>query len=110
MRERPPRRVGGRNAPPRESWLDGCFLKMNLTPPQARQLPLDRIIFLRIISLHPVPRDRGVSDQRLQTRGGERWPVGGVGDTTPLPQPAVQAASFWRASRAPRAPDGRGRA
>ena len=37
-------------------------------------IALDRTIFLRIISLHPVPRDRGVSDQRLQTRGGERWP------------------------------------
>ena len=26
------------------------------------------------------PRCRGVSDQRLQTRGGERWPGGSVGD------------------------------
>jgi hypothetical protein len=29
------------------------------------------------------PSLRGAFDQRLQTLGGERWPVGGVGDATP---------------------------
>ena len=35
--------------------------------------PLDFNPILTIILFIP-PRYRGVSDQRLQTRGGERWP------------------------------------
>ncbi len=48
-----------------------------------------RIIFLpyyRTISLSSRPRYRGVSDQRLQIRGGRRWPVGGAGDAAPIPR------------------------
>ena len=41
---------------------------------------------MRTIILIILPRYQGVSDQRLQTRGGERWPGNGsVGDATLSP-------------------------
>jgi len=54
--------------------------------------------------LYPVPRDRGVSDQRLQTRGGERWPGNSFVSEMRHEVPAVQAASSRRANRASRGP------
>jgi hypothetical protein len=42
--------------------------------PYPRKINVDFIPSKDYIPNYPVPRDRGVSDQRLQTRGGERWP------------------------------------
>jgi len=49
-----------------------------------RPRTLDRIIFLRIISLHPALATEGRLIKRLLTRGGRRWPVGGAGDAAPI--------------------------
>src|ERR1019366_1772266 len=47
--------------------------------------------------------------KRLQTRGGERWPVGGVGDATRVSPSAVQAAlASGVPRRTPGPPDGQG--
>jgi hypothetical protein len=47
----------------------------------------------RTISLRIPPRYRGVSDQHLQTRGGERWPGNDLASEMRCRGPAVQAAS-----------------
>ena len=53
-------------------WIPACA-GMNGEGPSAH-VTIDFIPNKDYIPLYPVPRDRGVSDQRLQTRGGERWP------------------------------------
>jgi len=61
-------------------------------------------IFLRYVFLGASrPRYRGVSDQRLQTRGGKRWP-GSCASEMRCKGPAVQAAKRPGASTLRRGP------
>src|ERR1017187_10179511 len=69
-------------------------------------MPLDFNPSRTIVSLSRLVTE-GRLIKRLQTRGGERWPVGGVGEAPRLPPPAVQAAlASGVPRRTPRAPDG----
>ena len=54
-------------------------------------MPLDFNPSRTIVSLSRLVTE-GRLIKRLQTRGGERWPVGGVGDATRVSPSAVQAA------------------